>query len=100
MTPQEVIKNFMTGLVESTASGKSKLDAAVKTSSNFSSIQEVIDSMTADQTAAEKEAVEEVLGDSYAGKTISQVGSTILNKKATAYNDVYKKSNLYIDNDG
>ena len=96
MTPQEVIKNFMAGLVESTASGKSKLDAAVKASSNFSSIQEVIDSMTADQTAAEKEAVEEVLGDSYAGKTISQVGSTILNKKATAYNDVYKKSNLYI----
>jgi len=96
MTAQDVIKNFMAGLVDSSASGKSKLDAAVKASSNFSGIQNVIDSMTADQTAAEKEAVEEVLGSSYAGKTISQVDSTILNKKATAYNDVYKMSNLYI----
>ena len=43
-----------------------------------------------------KLAVEEILGSDYSGKTISQISSSIRNSDATKYNDVYKKSNIYI----
>ena len=51
------------GLAQSTADpGNTMLDAAVCASSRFSSIQEVIDAMEADQAKAEKEAVKEIFG--------------------------------------
>ena len=101
MTPQEVIKNFMMKLAENgdsytATTGTAMLNAAVQASSNFTGVQEIIDAMKADQLTAEKLAVEEILGSSYAGKTISQVSSSILSADATTYNDVYKKSNIYI----
>ena len=80
----------------SATTGTAMLDAAIKASSNFTGVQEVIDAMKADQITAEKIAVEEILGSSYAGKLISQVSSSIRNSDATKYNDVYKKSNIYI----
>ena len=43
-----------------------------------------------------KLAVEEILGSDYSGKTISQISSSIRNSDATKYNDVYKKSNIYM----
>ena len=101
MTAQEVIKSFMKqlanhGYASSSSIGSAMLDSATRAASRYSSIQDVISAMKADQTAAEKEAVEEVLGSDYAGKTISQVSSTIRSALATEYNDVYKKSNMYI----
>ena len=101
MTAQEVIKSFMKQLANhgysySDSVGANMLDSATRAASRYSNIQEVIDAMKADQVAAEKEAVEEVLGSSYAGKLISGVNSTILSALAIDYNDVYKKSNMYI----
>ena len=101
MTPQEVIKKFMTKLADNgnsytATTGTAMLDAAVKASSEFTGIQEVVDAMKADQITAEKLAVEEILGSDYSGKTISQISSSIRNSDATKYNDVYKKSNIYM----
>ena len=98
MTAQEVIKSFFYqlanhGYASSSSVGVNMLDSAVRASSRYSSIQDVIDAMKADQESAEKEAVEEVLGES---KLISDVDSDILSAKAVEYQDVYKKSNLYI----
>ena len=98
MTAQEVIKSFFNqlanhGYASSSSIGVNMLDSAVRASSRYSSIQDVIDAMKADQESAEKEAVEEVLGES---KLIADVDSDILSAKAVEYQDVYKKSNLYI----
>ena len=90
-TPQQVIKNFMTALVNhkytssTTNLGTAMLDDAIKSVSNFSGIQNAIDNMKADQIEAERLAVEEVLGSEYAGMTMSQVGSKILNADAKNY---------------
>ena len=100
MTPQEVIKKFMAeltnhGFASSTQNlGTAMLDAAVRDSSRFSSIQDVIDAMKADQANAEREAVEEVLGSEYAGKLMSEVDSSILSADAKNY-DGAKSSNAY-----
>ena len=98
-TPQAVIKSFMTALANhgyssSDSVGTQMLDAAVKASSKYGGIQEVIDAMKTDQVKAEKEAVEEVLGSSYAGKTMSEVDSTILSADAKDY-DTDNKGNAY-----
>lgn len=100
MTPQEVIKKFMSALTthsytnEKTV-GKEMLNDAVKASSRFTDAQNVIDSMKADQLAAEREAVEEILGSDYAGMAASQVDSKILKASAKNY-DGAKKSNAYL----
>ena len=100
MTPQQVIKSFMAKLTShgysdwSTTIGTDMLNAAVKSSSNFDSIQAVINAMKADQVNAEKEAVEEVLGSDYAGKTMSEVSTSILSANAKDY-DTEKKGNAY-----
>ena len=98
MTAQDVIKSFFYqlsnhGYASSSSVGVNMLDSAVRASSRYSSIQDVIDAMKADQESAEKEAVEKVLGES---KLIADVDSDILSAKAVEYQDVYKKSNLYI----
>ena len=95
MTPQEVIKGFMAKLAADTnLSGTNKLDSAVTAVSKYSGISDAIAAMKADQIAAEKEAVEEVLGSSYAGKTISQVSSSILDADAKTY-DTNNIGNAY-----
>ena len=69
MTPQEVIKKFMARLANHGFSnatndlGTAMLDAAVRASSRFSSIEEVLNAMKADQVNAEKEAVKEIFGE-------------------------------------
>ena len=90
MTPQEVIKTFMTKLANhgysySTSIGKDMLNAAVKASSRFLNIQNVIDNMKADQIEAEREAVVEVLGNEYAGKSLSDISSTIQKADVKTY---------------
>ena len=62
MTPQEVIKKFMAkltnhGYAYSDSVGTNMLNAAVKASSEYGDIQDVIDAMKAHQQAAEREAV-------------------------------------------
>ncbi len=99
MTPQQAIQNFMAKLVDhgysySDSIGTAMLDAAVKSSSEFDSVQAVIDAMKADQVKAEKEAVEEVLGSDYAGKTLSEIDSTILTASAKTY-DTKNIGNAY-----
>ena len=101
MTAQEVIKKFFNqlanhGYANSDSIGVNMLDSAVRASSRYSDIQEVIDAMKSDQTAAEMEAVEEVLGSDYAGKTLSEIDSTILSADAKTY-DTDNKSNAYKD---
>ena len=101
MTAQEVIKNFIKqlanhGYANSSSVGVDMLDSATRAASRYDSIQDVISAMEADQIAAEKEAVEEVLGSDYAGKLISSISSNIRSQSALSYNDVYKKSNMYI----
>ena len=90
MTAQEVIKSFMAKLANhgysvATVSGEGMLDAAVRASSRYASIQEVINAMKSDQLAAEREAVEEILGTDYAGKLMSEVDSNILSADAKNY---------------
>ena len=99
MTAQEIIKSFMNqlanhGYAYSDSIGANMLDSAVRASSRYTDIQEVIDAMKVDQTAAEKEAVEEVLGSEYAGKTISEIPFYILSADAKDY-DPDNKSNAY-----
>ena len=99
MTPQQAIQKFMAKLVDhgysySDSIGTAMLDAAVKSSSEYGSVQAVIDAMKADQVKAEKEAVEEVLGSAYAGKTMSEVSSSILSASAKTY-DTANKGNAY-----
>ena len=59
MSPQKVIRSFMGALANhdysySSSVGTQMLDNAVKTSSKYESIQDVIDAMKADQIKAEK----------------------------------------------
>ena len=82
MTAQEVIKSFVKqlanhGYASSDSVGTYVLDSAVRASSRYSSIQEAIDAFKADQVAAEMEAVEEVLGSDYAGKTMYDLPDSI-----------------------
>ena len=98
MTPQKVIKTFMATLANNAYSYSSSvssamLDDAVKASSRFLGIQNAIDNMKADQVKAEREAVEEILGSAYAGKTMSEVGS-IINSEAKNFSTT-KISNAY-----
>lgn len=98
MTAQEIIKSFMRqlakhGFSETTVSGEKMMDAAIRASSRYNGIQEVIDAMKSDQIKAEKQAVKEILGTS---KLISEIDTKILTTKATEYNELYKKSNMYI----
>ena len=83
MTPQKSIKKFLAALTAHTYTSSSTfethaLDDAVRASSKFSSLQDAIDQMKAAQISAECEAVEEILGIAYRGKTLSQISSTIL----------------------
>lgn len=101
MTPQEVMKNFMARLAEH---GYAKLanfnahvlDNAIASTSRFSNLQDAIDSMKADQIAAEKEAVEEILGSDYADMTMDEIDSDILDADATDYEST-EISNAYLD---
>ena len=91
MTPQEVIKAFMSrlnthGYSVSNATATNMLDAAIRASSRYTGIQEVIDAMKADQVAAEKAAIQTVviavLGEDYytqncEGKTLSEIEETL-----------------------
>ena len=72
------------------------LDDAIKSASNFDGIQSVIDAMKSDQVAAEREAVEEILGSDYAGLTMSQISTSILSADAKNY-DGTKISNAYLN---
>lgn len=99
MTAQDAIKSFMNALANhgcaySDSVGENILDFAVKASSRFSSVQSVIDAMKADQIAAEKLAVEEILGNDHAGKTIAEIDSSVLSSDAKNY-DSTKLSNAY-----
>ena len=101
MNVQEVIKSFMAklanhGYAYSDSVGENMLDSAVRASSRFSSIQAVIEAMKADQEAAEKLAVEEVLGSSYAGQTLSQVSSDILSADAKTHDGAKAVGNAFI----
>ena len=100
MTPQEVIQSFMMKLSSnnygtSSEFKKNALDEAVKASSKFTGAQDVIDNMKADQIKAEQEAVEEILGSEYAGKTLSEIDSDILSASAKNYGST-KISNAYV----
>ena len=106
MTAQEIIKSFMNrlathGFSASSSVGVNMLNSAVRASSRYNGIQDVIAAMKADQVKAEKEAVQEILGDDYADKTVSEIDSDILNADAKDY-DTENKSNAYFDdaNDG
>ena len=99
MTAQEVIQSFIKqianhGYASSSSVGVDMLNSATRAASRYANIQEVIDAMKADQTAAEIEAVEEVLGSDYAGKTISELPDSILDADAKDY-DTENKSNAY-----
>ena len=101
MTPQEVIKKFMARLVNhgfSTAAddlGNDMFDAAVRASSRFSSAQEVIDAMKADQESAERAAVEEILGSEYAGKLMSDLDSDTLSGKENSIK--LRKAKIFLE---
>ena len=99
MTPQQAIQSFMGKLIDhgqsySDSIGTAMLNSAVQASSKFSGVQDVIDSMKADQVKAEKEAVEEVLGSGYAGKTLSELSADILSANAKDY-DINNIGNAY-----
>ncbi|MBQ6297404.1 MAG: hypothetical protein IJK81_06895 [Selenomonadaceae bacterium] len=101
MTAQDVIKAFVAKLAShgysySDSVGTSMLDSAVRASSRFSSIQDVINAMKADQIAAEKEAVQLVLGSDYAGKTLAEIDESILKASAKNY-DGEQVSNAYLN---
>ncbi len=101
MTAQEVIKSFTKqlanhGYASSDSVGPYMLDSAVRASSRYGSIQEAIDAFKADQVQAEMEAVEEVLGSNYAGKTMYDLPDSILDADAKDY-DPNNKSNAYYD---
>ena len=97
--PQEVIRNFVSGLANHSYTSASDftakaLDNAVASSSNFGSLKEVKAAMKADQLAAEREAVEQILGSAYAGKTMADLSSSLLQADATLY-DLKKISHAY-----
>ncbi|MBQ7494099.1 MAG: hypothetical protein IJT47_06710, partial [Selenomonadaceae bacterium] len=97
MTGQEVIAAFMKNLTEHNymnPTAKQMLNSAVRAASRFESIDEVIAAMKDAQTAAEREAVEEVLGSNYAGNLISDLNSSILNASAKDYDTV---GNAYLN---
>lgn len=101
MNQQDVIKRFMTslanhGYASSNTVGKDMLDGAIRASSRYLSATDAIDAMKADQVAAEKAAVEEVLGPDYAGKTLAEVPSNILSAAAKDY-DTNNIGNGYYD---
>ncbi|MBQ9498153.1 MAG: calcium-binding protein, partial [Selenomonadaceae bacterium] len=101
MTPQEVIKKFMARLANhgfSTAAddlGNDMFDAAVRASSRFSSAQEVIDAMKADQESAERAAVEEILGSEYAGKLMSDLDADTLSGKENSIK--LRKAKIFLE---
>ncbi|MBR3499457.1 MAG: hypothetical protein IKO05_10750, partial [Selenomonadaceae bacterium] len=101
MTPQEVIKKFMARLANhgfSTADddlGNDMFDAAVRASSRFSSAQEVIDAMKADQESAERAAVEEILGSEYAGKLMSDLDADTLSGKENSIK--LRKAKIFLE---
>ena len=72
------------------------LDDAIKSASNFDGIQSVIDAMKSDQVAAEREAVEEILGSNYAGLTMAEIDTSILSADAKNY-DSTKISHAYFN---
>ncbi len=100
MTPQEVIKNFMAkltthGYTSSSSVATKMLNDAVKSSSRFSGIKNVIDAMKADQIEAERQAVVEVLGSEYEGKTMSDLSSKVLTSSVKSMiNDV--KADIFL----
>lgn len=101
MTQQNVIKAFMAslanhGYASSNTVGKDMLNSAIRASSRYSSASDVATAMAADQVAAEKQAVEEVLGSQYAGKTLAEVPSDIRAASAEEY-DTNNVGNGYFD---
>ena len=83
MTPQEVIKKFMASLDTQNYTGSSAgvdmLDEAVRASSRFNGIQNLIDKFLADHDKAESDAIKAVLGNAYKseydGKHLSDLNS-------------------------
>lgn len=99
-TPQQVIQEFMNALVnhglttKSEATGVAMLDKAIQASTDYSGIENVINCMKADQVSAEREAVEEILGKSYAGKTIKEAGRDATAKKSQIEN---RKVSIFLE---
>jgi len=91
MTQQDVIKAFTAKLANHSYAysddvGTKMLNAAVRASSRFAGIQEVIDAMKADQIKAEKLAVKEIFGEE---KLLSELTDEQKNQLAKN-NDVAK----------
>ncbi len=66
MTAQESIKKFMAALnTQNYSDAISALDDAVKSSSRFTGIQNLIDNFLADQKTVERDAIKTILGSNY-----------------------------------
>lgn len=83
MTPKKIMQNFFSYLANhnyTTAADfqAHALDDAVRAVSKFQSAEEVTTALQAAQIAAEREAVEEILGSSFTGKTLSQLPVNVL----------------------
>ena len=66
MNAQEVIKKFMAALdVQNFNTGTLALDDAVRQSSKFNGIQDLLDNFLSDQKAAERTAIKNILGNNY-----------------------------------
>ena len=110
MTPKKIMQNFFSHLANHSytsadAFEAKALDDAVRAVSKFNSISEVIEAMQAAQVSAEMEAVEEILGSSLAGKTLSQLPvnvltSAIKNQIETRKADIFleKCCGVFLDN--
>ncbi len=97
MTQQDVIKAFMAslanhGYASSNTVGKDMLDSAIRASSRYSSASDVAAAMAADQLAAERQALGEVLGSEYADKTLSEISSSIRSADAKTYAGINKSN--------
>ena len=97
--PQGVMPTFMNSLANHPYTSandfqKHAVDDAIRASSSFGSLDEFKDAIKAAQLAAERKAVEEVLGAAYAGKTMSELGSNLLNASAKLY-DLKKIGNAF-----
>ena len=106
-TAQEVIKKFMAALANhgfaySENVGTKMLDSAVRASTRYGGIQDVIDAMKSDQIAAEKQSIETVVksvcGETYFNtncvnhdgsvKTLSEIESTLSTAKKADGSDI------------
>lgn len=100
MTQQEVIQAFMQSLANhgysnsDSLAGTHMLDGAIRASSRYSSASDAITAMKAEQQAAEREAIQYVLGDKYDskfdGKQLSEITSSL---PSMTWDEVKDKTN-------